>query len=292
MAGKFRAANDWDVKTNIRRAELLALDVWRSGAMAICPHLNSANFQGAAPDSVWLEGYLAILSRCDAVITVEGWEQSEGARAEVALAREIGLPVIHSILELLDWLAIEAAPKQDWPAPYEKTLVIGFGHRARQGKDLAIKLLQQEYPGRVLRASFGDVLKSYCRVHLGMRQKDGSKLQQAGVAFRKRDTDVWVRAVAWWIAELDADARERQIVCIGDVRFPNETAFVERMGGRLCRVRRIEEDGTPFVAGDRDPNHSSEAALDGYPWPFEINAVKGDIETIRSGVRMLADGWL
>lgn len=93
IAGPFRASNAWEIEQNIRRAEYTALQLWRMGAAVICPHTNTRFFQGAAPDSVWLDGDLEILRRCDAVFAIDGWEQSTGAQAEVALARELGLPV-------------------------------------------------------------------------------------------------------------------------------------------------------------------------------------------------------
>lgn len=292
IAGPFRGANHWEIHQNIFRAEALALEVWRAGAVAICPHLNAAHYQGAAPDSVWLDGDMELLRRSDAVLTTENWHQSEGAKAEVEEARLIGLPILSSIDDLWGFLDSAATPKQDWPDAFKKTLVVGFGHRARQGKDLAVKIMMREFPGKVHRLSFADALKSYCRVARGMRQKDAPMLQAAGVAMRQRDENVWVRAVAWAIAELDADAKENQIVCIPDMRFPNEAEFVKNYGGLLCRVRRIGSDGFPFVAKDRDPYHISEQALADYPWPRTIEAKDGEFDRIRDGVKAIGHLWV
>src|SRR4051812_24706808 len=41
IAGPYRAATEWQVVQNIRRAEALALAVWQSGAACICPHKNT-----------------------------------------------------------------------------------------------------------------------------------------------------------------------------------------------------------------------------------------------------------
>ena len=54
IAGPFRGPNAWEIEQNIRRAESLALEVWRAGAAALCPYTNTRFFQGAAPDDVWL----------------------------------------------------------------------------------------------------------------------------------------------------------------------------------------------------------------------------------------------
>jgi hypothetical protein len=50
---------------------------------------------GSCPDTVWLEGDLVILRRCDVVAMMPGWKQSEGARAEETLARELGKTIIY-----------------------------------------------------------------------------------------------------------------------------------------------------------------------------------------------------
>lgn len=93
IAGPFRAANHWEVEQNIRRAEALALDVWRLGIAVICPHTNTRFFDGAAPDALWLDGDLEILRRCDLVVATPDWERSKGATAEIAEAKERGLLV-------------------------------------------------------------------------------------------------------------------------------------------------------------------------------------------------------
>ena len=54
VAGPFRGPNAWEIEENIRRAERLALEVWRLGCACLCPHTNTRFFQGAAPDAVWV----------------------------------------------------------------------------------------------------------------------------------------------------------------------------------------------------------------------------------------------
>lgn len=88
---------------NIRRAEALALDVWRLGYAALSPHCNTRFFQGAAPDEVWLNGDIEIMLRCDAVLTVPNWENSVGAKEEVAIAKLEAIPVFHSLNQLVQY---------------------------------------------------------------------------------------------------------------------------------------------------------------------------------------------
>jgi nucleoside 2-deoxyribosyltransferase len=109
VAGPFRGPSSWDIEQNIRRAESLSLDVWRSGAAALCPHTNTRFFQNAAPDDVWLAGDLAMLAKCDAILMTLDWERSTGARAEHDFAVERLMPVFYTLASLQAWLADMAA---------------------------------------------------------------------------------------------------------------------------------------------------------------------------------------
>lgn len=104
VAGPFRGPSSWAIECNVRQAEQLALEVWRLGAAALCPHCNTRFFQNAAPDEVWLEGDLEMLRRCDAVVLTPDWIRSSGARKEVEFAEQHGIPVFHTLAQLQDWL--------------------------------------------------------------------------------------------------------------------------------------------------------------------------------------------
>lgn len=104
VAGPFRGPDSWAIENNIRRAEALSLEVWRLGAAAVCPHTNTRFFQGAAPDDVWLDGDLAILAKCDAILMTPDWERSSGARAEWQFAKDRGIPVLLLLDDLKAWL--------------------------------------------------------------------------------------------------------------------------------------------------------------------------------------------
>lgn len=104
ISGPFHAVNAWERELNIRRAEVVALEVWKAGAVAICPHTNTAHFEGALQDHVWLLGDMEIMRRCDAVMCVEGWDKSVGSRLEVDEAKRRKLPVFYDINQLTCWL--------------------------------------------------------------------------------------------------------------------------------------------------------------------------------------------
>ena len=104
ISGKFRGADSWAMEQNIRRAEELALEVWRLGAVALCPHLNTRFYQGALPDQVWLDGDLELVNRCDAMLMVDNWKESQGAQLEHSYALKIKQPVFYDLQELYGWL--------------------------------------------------------------------------------------------------------------------------------------------------------------------------------------------
>jgi len=97
VAGPYRAPHAWAIEQNIRKAEELALKLWTRGVAAICPHANTRFYQGALPDELWLEGDLAIMRRCDAVVLVEGWEHSTGTLHEKDVAERLHMPVFTTL---------------------------------------------------------------------------------------------------------------------------------------------------------------------------------------------------
>jgi len=94
IAGPYRAANRWEEECNVRKAEAIGFSVAVLGAYPIIPHANTRPYFGDAQRAeFWLEGTLELMRRCDAVVMVEGWEKSEGARVEKDEAERLGIPV-------------------------------------------------------------------------------------------------------------------------------------------------------------------------------------------------------
>jgi hypothetical protein len=162
--------------------------------------------------------------------------------------------------------------------PLPKTTFLGLGYKARNGKDSAASFIHQAFPGRTLILRYADALKSYARVAYGMTKKDGPLLQYVGTdVVRAKDADLWVRTLYW-----TAEEQAPEFVIVPDVRFPNEAEFIKGMGGYLIKVSRLNADGSPFVAADRDPNHTSETALDGFQgWDEVIQVPDGALDLLR-----------
>ena len=46
LAGPYRGQTHYDIELNIREAEYVAIKLWQAGYAVICPHKNTAHFDG------------------------------------------------------------------------------------------------------------------------------------------------------------------------------------------------------------------------------------------------------
>lgn len=187
-------------------------------------------------------------------------------------------------------------------------LIIGFGHRARQGKNSAALALANAVPAgsRVRTYAYADALRAEVnrevsrngglaelvkrgwfigdspKVRTCFRQglppwvkaEDGKPrtlLQWWGTDYRRaQDVDYWVRQLMERIA-LD----QPDVALITDVRFANEVDAIHNAGGYAVKVQRTTP---PDIVV---PPHPSEDELEGYTgWDYEIKAA--DIAELRA----------
>lgn len=132
IAGPFRGPTTWDIAQNVRAAETLGLEVALAGYMPVIPHANTALFNGQCTEQFWLDGTLLLLSRCEALITLSNWEQSSGAKAEVAYAKEHGIPVCHTIAELKQWY-LAPYRRSDESEPKERVSIYSPSYKRSGG---------------------------------------------------------------------------------------------------------------------------------------------------------------
>lgn len=91
VAGPYRG----NVEENIAKAREAAMAVWEAGHYAICPHLNTAHFDRdtQVDEQHFLNGTMEMMRRCDGLVVLPGWQQSEGTLGEMAEANDLGLPM-------------------------------------------------------------------------------------------------------------------------------------------------------------------------------------------------------
>lgn len=89
---------------------------------------------------------------------------------------------------------------------------------------------------------------------------------------RKMYEPIWVNACINKIQQ-----EQPELAIIADVRFPNEAKAIEQAGGKVVRLtREVYEDA-----------HSSEVALDDYPFTDYIANNNGGIDDLMSDVKQL-----
>lgn len=92
-----------DHALNVRAAIDATEQVMLLGAVAYNPllsHFHQIVYPPTWHD--WMKQSLTILSKCDALLRVDG--ESEGADKEVVFAKENGIPVFYSLADLKAWL--------------------------------------------------------------------------------------------------------------------------------------------------------------------------------------------
>ena len=95
VSGPYTAPTEEEINENIQRAEDIAVMLMRNGFDVITPHKNTAGYQQYEfTHERYLEQDINILSRCDAIIMMNGWRDSKGACIEMEYAREENIPII------------------------------------------------------------------------------------------------------------------------------------------------------------------------------------------------------
>lgn len=102
LAGPFRALTSWGIEQNVRRAEEVALRLWKLGYAVICPHTLTRFYQNEAPDQLWTNGVMAMLRRCDAVFVLPDSELSIGTQEEIKEANRLDIPTFYDMTSLVE----------------------------------------------------------------------------------------------------------------------------------------------------------------------------------------------
>jgi hypothetical protein len=90
---KNKIINKLQVIRDILAAREVAKELWRMGYAVLCPHSNTALFDGVAPDQTFLDGDLLILDRCDLIVLQGKWWDSKGTLGEIKRAKQNEMPI-------------------------------------------------------------------------------------------------------------------------------------------------------------------------------------------------------
>jgi hypothetical protein len=206
-----------------------------------------------------LQWDLREVAAADGVAVLPGWEKSSGARAEVALAHALGVPVASveqwSFPEAVREYVKAEAPRSDNAKP--KTQIVGLNGFARSGKDtaaqgLAVHGFTQLALADPIRQSMltlnpllpsGQRFSEVVEYHLGdwnackADPEDGGEFRKLMQRFGTEVGRELLRDNVW----IDLLAKRMEgfkRVAVSDVRFPNEAEWVLSQGGVVIEVVR------------------------------------------------------
>jgi len=107
LAGPIRGKTPTDrraIRRNVKRAKLASQELWRRGWNVHCPHMNTdlpdeGDTNTEAQDKQlgfddFIAGDKEIISRCDAVVILPGWRDSQGTLDEIQFAADRCIPVV------------------------------------------------------------------------------------------------------------------------------------------------------------------------------------------------------
>jgi len=101
IAGKYSADNVIGVLRNIREGTKVAAKVLKSGHSPFCPWLDH---QFSFYEDISIQEYYNystdFLKVCDAILVLPGSENSKGTQEEIALGKELKIPIYYSLDEI------------------------------------------------------------------------------------------------------------------------------------------------------------------------------------------------
>jgi hypothetical protein len=154
-------------------------------------------------------------------------------------------------------------------------LIIGFGGKPLHGKDACCSAIVKEWGESVV--GVFSVSNEICK-ELGLVRsevKDVSVLQKHSKMRYDQHTDYWSHRVLKSISLC-----KHEISLISNVRRLDEVKFYGDAGAHFVRVIRLNENGSLYIAGDRDLNHELETELDNHNWDYRLVAKTGQADLL------------
>lgn len=97
VAGAY-SSSDYKIRdAYIKKARDMAIRLWEMGFAVICPHLNTHLFdeieeaKGISYNQI-LEGDFELIKRCDGIVFLDNWMESEGAKKEFKIVITKSIP--------------------------------------------------------------------------------------------------------------------------------------------------------------------------------------------------------
>lgn len=102
VAGPYTGKTHSEIDDNIEKAEAASIVLFQKGWNVFTPHKNTAHYEkyeavAGLTYHTWIETTADMLRRCDAIFMMKEWERSSGAKAELVIAQEMGIPIFYEV---------------------------------------------------------------------------------------------------------------------------------------------------------------------------------------------------
>jgi hypothetical protein len=175
----------------------------------------------------------------------------------------------------------------------DRTLIIGFGYKARMGKGTCVQAImaQRGSSYSIHNYAFADALKEEVAgrefelcMKYGLTYEPDNKhrtlLQFYGTQRRAQDPHYWVKKV---LTKMRFE--NPQIALISDVRFYNELNFIKSFNGYAVKVEREQ-----YVDLSPNAGHVSEVELDSFTeWDATLTVLDGEVDQLKKDAVTLFD---
>ena len=97
LAGRYRSPEGGSdgIYENLYLMRVIYKHLSKAGFPIVCPNLSSAFIDGFITDyTEFVEGTKELLSRCDVVVFMPDWKESEGCRAEMEYAEKLNKRIV------------------------------------------------------------------------------------------------------------------------------------------------------------------------------------------------------
>ena len=99
IAAPYRASSTAAIRNNINEAALMAQYYWLQGYAVLCPHMNSAHFDGLVPDKVFMAATKLMLTHCSHIALHPKWSFSTGCIEEYQYAHNNNITMHFTVMQ-------------------------------------------------------------------------------------------------------------------------------------------------------------------------------------------------
>lgn len=106
IAGRYSGADYNQIDQHIGIAREAATDLAKAGVRFFCAHTHTAHFDAIAPnvpEDFYIDLDNFFLEKCTAILLLDNWRESRGAREEKLAAEARGIPIFYDVEDAIMW---------------------------------------------------------------------------------------------------------------------------------------------------------------------------------------------